>query len=155
REAKRRGLPVTCEVTPHHLTLTDEACLGYDTSTKCAPPLRTQDDVAALCEALADGTIDCVATDHAPHTRREKDVEIDVAAFGMIGLETAVPLILALVAAGKLGIERAIAALTAAPARALGLGGGTGTLAVGAPADLTIIDPERGGVIDRQRGRSK
>ena len=93
REAKRRGLPVTCEVTPHHLTLTDEACAGYDTATKCNPPLRTAADVAALREALADGTIDAIATDHAPHSPVEKDVEFERAAFGMIGLETALPLV--------------------------------------------------------------
>ena len=100
REAKRRGLPVTCEVTPHHLTLTDEACAGYDTATKCNPPLRTAADVAALREALADGTIDAVATDHAPHSPVEKDVEFEQAAFGMIGLETALPLVLELVRDG-------------------------------------------------------
>ena len=93
REAKRRGLPVTCEVTPHHLTLTDEACADYDTAAKCNPPLRTANDVAALREALGDGTIDAIATDHAPHSAVEKDVEFEQAAFGMIGLETAVPLV--------------------------------------------------------------
>src|SRR6478609_3522117 len=102
REAKRRGLPITCEVTPHHLTLTDEACAGYDTSTKCNPPLRAGADVTALREALADGTIDAVATDHAPHSRVEKDVEFEEAAFGMIGLETALPLLLDLVREGTL-----------------------------------------------------
>src|SRR5262249_55280406 len=97
REAKRRGLPVSCEGTPHHLTLTDEACCSYDTSTKCAPPLRTEADRQALVEALADGTIDCIATDHAPHAAQEKQVEFDQAAFGMIGLETALGLGLRLV----------------------------------------------------------
>jgi dihydroorotase len=155
RDAKRRGLPVTAEVTPHHLTLTDEACLSYDTSTKCAPPLRTQADVDALCAALCDGTIDCIATDHAPHTTLEKDVEFDLAAFGMIGLETAVPLVLRLVGKGALPLGRAIEALTAAPARVLPLGAGIGTLALGAPADLAVIDPARGGVIERERGWSK
>ena len=96
------GCPVTCEVTPHHLTLTDEACAHYDTSTKCNPPLRTTADVDALREALADGTIDAVATDHAPHSPVEKDVEFEQAAFGMIGLETALPLVLELVRAGML-----------------------------------------------------
>src|SRR5262245_53117142 len=94
REAKRRGLPVTCEVTPHHLTIDDESCTSYDTATKCAPPLRSKADIEALREALADGTIDCIATDHAPHSGLEKDVEFDLAAFGMIGLETCVPLVL-------------------------------------------------------------
>ena len=89
REAKRRGLPVTAEVTPHHLTLTDEACAGYDTATRVNPPLRSAADVAAVREALADGTIDAVATDHAPHSPVEKDVEFEQAASGMVGLETA------------------------------------------------------------------
>jgi dihydroorotase len=91
RAAKRRGLPVTCEVTPHHLTLTDAVCCDYDTQRKCAPPLRDRGDVAALNEALADGTIDAVATDHAPHSPVEKELEFDNAAFGMTGLETALP----------------------------------------------------------------
>jgi dihydroorotase len=94
REAKRRGLPVTCEVTPHHLTLTDDACATYDTHTKCNPPLRSAADVAALAEALADGTIDAIATDHAPHSAVEKEVEFEQAAFGVLGLETALPLCL-------------------------------------------------------------
>ncbi|HJZ84698.1 MAG TPA: dihydroorotase [Polyangia bacterium] len=155
RDAKRRGLPVTCEVTPHHLTLTDLACLSYDTATKCAPPLRTQADVDALRAALADGTIDCIATDHAPHTSLEKDLEFDLAAFGMIGLETALPLTLRLVAEKALPLERAIEALTSAPARALALGPGVGALEPGGPADVTVIDPDRRVVIDRARGRSK
>jgi dihydroorotase len=155
REAKRRGLPVTCEVTPHHLVLSDEACLGYDTSTKCAPPLRAGSDLDALREGLADGTIDCIATDHAPHSTLEKDVEFDLAAFGMIGLETALPLVLKLVREGMFPLMRAIEALTSAPARAFGLGGGVGTLAVGSPADIVVIDPERAFAIDRARGLSK
>ncbi|MEK6606791.1 MAG: dihydroorotase [Myxococcota bacterium] len=141
REAKRRGLPVTCEVTPHHLTLTDEACLGYDTLTKCNPPLREAADVEALREALADGTIDAVATDHAPHTPVEKDLEFDHAASGIVGFETALPLVLALVASSRLTLAQAIERLTAGPARVLGLPGGT--LAAGAPADVTIVDLER------------
>jgi dihydroorotase len=155
RDAKKRGLPVTCEVTPHHLTLTDEACTSYDTSTKCAPPLRTESDRAALLEGLADGTIDCIATDHAPHTGLEKDLEYDLAAFGMIGLETCVPLIFKLVDSGVVPLLRAVEALTAAPARTLTLGPGVGTLAVGAAADLTVIDPARNQVVDRHKGRSK
>jgi dihydroorotase len=155
RDAKRRGLPVTCEVTPHHLSLTDEACTSYDTATKVAPPLRTEQDRAALIEGLADGTIDCIATDHAPHTGLEKDLEYDLAAFGMIGLETAVPLILKLVDSGKLPLVRAVEALTSAPARALALGPGVGTLSAGAPADVTLLDPARARVIDRGQGRSK
>jgi dihydroorotase len=141
RDAKRRGLPVTCEVTPHHLALTDEACAHYDTRTKVMPPLRTAADQEALLEGLGDGTIDCIATDHAPHSPVEKDVEFECAAPGMLGLETALPIILDFVRMGSLDDKRAIAALTGAPARAFGLSGGG--LAVGAVADLCVIDPER------------
>jgi dihydroorotase len=140
RAAKARGLPVTCEVTPHHLTLTDEACAHYDTSAKCNPPLRTASDIAALQEALADGTIDAVATDHAPHSAVEKEVEFEQAAFGMIGLETAVPLVLELVRGGLLTPAAMVARMSTSPAAAFGLRGGT--LADGAPADITVIDPE-------------
>src|ERR1044071_5945612 len=118
REAKRRGLPVTCEVTPHHLALTDESCAHYDTRTKVMPPLRTAADQEALLEALGDGTIDCIATDHAPHSPVEKDVEFECAAPGMLGLETALPIILDFVRMGTLDDKRAIAALTGGPARA-------------------------------------
>src|SRR3954464_12829105 len=141
RDAKRRGLPVTCEVTPHHLALSDEACAHYDTRTKVMPPLRTAADQEALLEGLSDGTIDCIATDHAPHSPVEKDVEFECAAPGMLGLETALPIILDFVRMGTLDEKRAIAALTGGPARAFGLPGGS--LAVGAIADITVIDPER------------
>jgi dihydroorotase len=141
RDAKRRGLPVTCEVTPHHLALTDEACGHYDTRTKVMPPLRTAADQEALLEALADGTIDAIATDHAPHSPVEKDVEFECAAPGMLGLETALPIILDFVRMGTLDDKRAITALTGGPARAFGLPGGS--LAVGAQADIAVIDPER------------
>src|ERR1044071_7276249 len=124
RDAKRRGLPVTCEVTPHHLALTDEACAHYDTRAKVMPPLRTPADQEALLEGLGDGTIDCIATDHAPHSPVEKDVEFECAAPGMLGLETALPIILDFVRMGSLDERRAIAALTGAPARAFGLSGG-------------------------------
>jgi dihydroorotase len=141
RDAKRRGLPVTCEVTPHHLALTDEACAHYDTRTKVMPPLRTEYDRETLLAALADGTIDAIATDHAPHSPVEKDVEFECAAPGMLGLETALPIVLGFVRAGKLDERRALAALTGGPARAFGLT--CGSLAVGAPADVCVIDPER------------
>ncbi len=153
REAKRRGLPVTCEVTPHHLTLTDEACITYDTSTKCNPPLRSTADVAALREALLDGTIDAIATDHAPHSSIEKLVEFDQAAFGMIGLETALPLVLALVQQGILGLPQAIGFLTCGPARTFGLPGGS--IPEGAPADLTCIDLKQAWTVEPERLRSK
>jgi len=140
REAKRRGLPVTCEVTPHHLTLTDEACAHYDTRAKCNPPLRGGADVEAVREGLRDGTIDAVATDHAPHSTVEKDVEFEQAAFGMIGFETAVPLVLELVRAGLLTPSAFVTRLSTAPAAAFALPGGT--LAEGRPADVTVIDPD-------------
>ena len=153
RDAKRRGLPVTCEVTPHHLALTDEACGHYDTRTKVMPPLRTAADQEALLEGLADGTIDCIATDHAPHSPVEKEVEFECAAPGMLGLETALPILLDFVRRGVLDERRVLAALTAAPARAFGLVGGA--LATGAPADLCVIDPARPVTIDADGLRSK
>jgi dihydroorotase len=153
REAKRRGLPVTCEVTPHHLTLTDEACATYNTHCKCNPPLRTAADVAAVKEALAEGVIDAIATDHAPHSPVEKDVEFENAAFGMLGLETALPLCLALVREGLLTPSGLVERLAPAPARLLGLAGGS--LAPGAPADVTVIDPDVTFTCDPARFRSK
>jgi dihydroorotase len=153
RDAKRRGLPVTCEVTPHHLTLTDAACGCYDTATKVAPPLRSSADVTALKEALADGTIDAIATDHAPHSPVEKDTEFDNASFGMIGLETALPLVLELVRERVLDLGRAIALLTHRPAAVFGLP--AGTLAAGGPADLAVLDLDRRWTVDRGKMRSK
>jgi dihydroorotase len=141
REAKRRGLRVTAEVTPHHLALTDEDVLQsrYDTSFKMNPPLRSRADVAAVREGLADGTIDAIATDHAPHSAVEKDVEFDVAANGIVGLETAFAVCMGLVREKVLTERRAVEALTAAPARAFGLSGGS--LAPGIPADIAVLDP--------------
>ncbi|HVY36711.1 MAG TPA: dihydroorotase [Polyangia bacterium] len=152
-EAKKRGLPVSCEVTPHHLTLTDEACAHYDTNAKCNPPLRGAADVEALRAALADGTIDAVATDHAPHSPVEKEVEFEQAAFGMIGLETAVPLVLELVRAGQMSASAFVTRLSAAPAALFGLPGGT--LADGAPADVTVIDPELAWTVEPAQLRSR
>ncbi len=139
REAKSRGLPVTCEVTPHHLVLTDEACATYDTSTKMYPPLRTHADVKALAQGLADGTVDAIATDHAPHSPNAKQLEFDCAAFGVIGLETALPIALSLVAEGVLPLARAIERLTWGPAHAFKLH--AGTMPEGAVADVVVIDP--------------
>jgi dihydroorotase len=153
RDAKRRGLPVTCEVTPHHLTLTDEACAHYDTSAKCNPPLRTGADVDALRAALSDGTIDAVATDHAPHSPVEKEVEFEQAAFGMIGLETAVALVLELVRAGTLTPAKLATRMSSGPAAVFGLPGGS--LAEGAPADVTVIDPEASWTCDPAGLRSR
>jgi dihydroorotase len=140
REAKARGLPVTAEVTPHHLTLTEAAVGDYDADRKMNPPLRTPADVQALRSALADGTIDVIATDHAPHTRSDKQVEFDRAANGVVGLETALSVGLSLVSQGALKLPRLIEALTSGPAGVFGLPGGT--LAIGAPADFTLVDPK-------------
>jgi dihydroorotase len=153
RDAKKRGLPVTCEVTPHHLMLTDEACLGYDTSTKVNPPLREKSDIDALREALRDGIIDAIATDHAPHSGLEKDVEFDCAAFGMIGFETALGVVLRLVHEGSLKLEEAIRRLTDGPARCFHLPGGR--LTEGGPADVTLIDLDRAWTVDPTKMRSK
>jgi dihydroorotase len=152
RQAKKSGLPVTCEVTPHHLTLTDVACCGYDTSTKVNPPLRSQADVEALKAALADGTIDCIATDHAPHAAQEKELEFDHAAFGMIGLETAWPLMLRLVDEKLLTLPELVRRLVAG-AKVFGLPGGT--LAKGAPADVAVLDTDSVYRYDAAKGRSK
>lgn len=154
REAKARGVRVTAEVTPHHFTLTDEAVTGYDTSTKVNPPLRTAADVAAVKEGLADGTIDVIATDHAPHTAEEKDVEYDLAPFGLVGLETAVGLVWTeLVATGFLTPLQALTKMTLNPAKALGIA--RGTLEIGSDADITIIDPELAGAVDPDLFESK
>jgi dihydroorotase len=153
REAKRRGLPVTCEVTPHHLMLTDEACAGYDSSTRVNPPLRSDRDVAAVREALADGTIDAVATDHAPHSPVEKDVEFELAAPGVIGLETALALCLELVHENVITEMALLSRMSTAPARILGLAGGT--LAPHSVADVTVVDPHATWICDPGRFRSR
>ncbi len=142
RAAKRRGVAVTCEVTPHHLALTDEACRAYDPSRhKMNPPLREAADVAALRAALADGTIDAIASDHAPHAREEKEREWALAPDGVIGIETTLPVVLtSLVEPGAISLARALALLTIGPARALGLD--AGTLEPGAPADVAVLDVE-------------
>lgn len=153
RAAKDRSLPVTCEVTPHHLVLTDEACAHYDTATKMYPPLRTHADLDALKRGLADGTIDAIATDHAPHSPNQKNLEFDCAAFGIVGLETALPIALGLVKEGVITLPRAIELLTSGPARTLKLPGGT--IPEGAPADLVLVDPEREWVVDAQSLQTK
>ena len=140
RSGKERGIRVTCEVTPHHFTLTDEQ-LSYDTNFKMNPPLRESADRDAMLEGLVDGTIDAIATDHAPHHADDKTVEFDKAPFGIIGLETAVPLVLdRLMHRGLVPIRRIVELLSANPARILGLAGGS--LAAGAPADITILAPD-------------
>ena len=153
RDAKARGIAVTAEATPHHLVFTDEAVIGYRTECKVNPPLRSQQDVNALRAALADGTIDCVATDHAPHSPLEKDCEFQEAATGMIGLETCLALLLGLVRSGALPLARVVDALTAAPARVLGLE--KPSLAEGARADLVVVAPERRWTVTAEKLRSK
>ncbi len=154
REAKARGVKVTAEVTPHHLLLTDEAARSYDPNVKMAPPLRTKRDVEALVEALADGTIDCVATDHAPHALSEKEDEFALAANGVVGLETAVPLLLdRLVRPGVIDLATLVTRLSAGPARLLNLPGGT--LAPGANADITVLDLEQPWTVSPARFRSR
>jgi dihydroorotase len=166
RQAKAEGVRVTTEVTPHHLALTHERVmyrpgldtLAYDANAKMYPPLRRSEDVAACIEGLRDGTIDAVATDHAPHAIQEKLCEFDDAAFGVTMLETAFGLAITPVLAGTLTLERLIEALTIGPVRALGLGRyapGIGTLSVGAPADLAILDPQREWLVDPQTFASK
>ena len=141
REAKAAGVRVTAEVTPHHLLLTDEEIRGYDTNKKMAPPLRSARDREALRAGLADGTLDCIATDHAPHAHYEKDVEFTAAPFGVVGLETALAVGLELVREDLLAPLALIDRMSTRPARAFGMSGGT--LEPGAPADLVLIDPER------------
>jgi dihydroorotase len=154
RDAKARGVPVTGEVTPHHLLLTDETLRAWDSNAKMAPPLRSKRDVEACREALADGTLDAIATDHAPHALTDKEVELDHAANGIVGLETAVALCLThLVREGVLDLPTVIARLTVGPARVLGLPGGS--LAAGAPGDVTVLDLAREHVIEPARFRSK
>ncbi len=153
RRARERGVSVTAEVTPHHLTLTDEECRGYDTSTKVAPPLRSAEDVAACRAGLADGTLDAVATDHAPHALHEKDQEFTQAPPGMIGFETAAAVVLELVREGELTPLELVRRLATNPARILRRPGGT--LTVGEPADVVVLDPERRWTYDPAKGWSK
>jgi dihydroorotase len=166
RLAKQRGVPITAEVTPHHLTLSHEAvafgtsgpeavsALRYDTNAKVNPPLRTQDDVAACIEGVGDGTIDAIATDHAPHAAYEKAVEFDAAPFGMSGLETAFGLCMTLVHKSALDLPTLIERLTAGPVRALGLDRqvrGIGSIVEGGPADLAVLDPDANWTVDPRR----
>ena len=154
RCAKRQGLGVTCEVTPHHLALTDAAVVGFDTNTKMSPPLRSEEDRAALIEAARDGTIDAIATDHAPHHSDEKMFEYDRAPFGVVGLETALGVALTVLHhSGAVPLTRIVEMLTIGPALAFSLPGGT--LAEGSPADITVFDPEREWTVEAQRFKSK
>ncbi len=142
RSAKQEGLPVTCEVSPHHLLLTYDACASGDPNTKMNPPLRSEYDRKALVEALADGTVDAVATDHAPHAKDEKAKGFEDAPFGVIGLETAFAALLSFVHDGTITDTRAVELMTSGPARLLGLQGRLGTLSEEAPVHLTLVDPK-------------
>jgi dihydroorotase len=155
REAKSRGVRVTCETAPHYFTLTDDAVRGYDTNAKMNPPLREADDVAAIKEGLKDGTIDCIATDHAPHHLDEKDVEFDVAMNGIIGLETSLPLSLKLVENGVLTLNQLIEKMSCKPSNILDLK--RGTLKAGSVADITVIDPDAEWSVEKEKlaGKSK
>jgi dihydroorotase len=141
RQAKDRGVPVTAETTPHYFTLTEEAVSDYNTNAKMNPPLRTEKDRQAIRDGLQDGTYDCIATDHAPHSVMEKECEFDQAANGIIGLETSLPLSLNLVREGVIEPLRLIELMSSNPAKILRVQGGT--LAVGSIADVTVIDPEK------------
>jgi dihydroorotase len=157
RQGKGRGVRVTCEVAPHHFTLTDDALaepIPFDTNTKMNPPLREARDRDAMLAGIADGSVDVIATDHAPHHYDEKNVEYDRAPFGIVGLETAVPLAMdRLVHAGVIRLSRLVELMSLNPARVLGVPGGT--LSAGAPADITILAPDLSVTIDRARLRSR
>ncbi|HKE11881.1 MAG TPA: dihydroorotase [Myxococcota bacterium] len=153
RRAREQGIHVTSEVTPHHLTLTDEAALGYDTNAKVAPPLRSAADVQACRRGLVEGVIDAIATDHAPHAVHEKDVEFTAAPPGLIGLETAFAVALDLVRSGELQPLELMRRMSTNPARILRRPGGS--LGVGAPGDLVVLDPQREWLYDPAKGFSK
>ena len=166
RRAKEKGIAVTAEVTPHHLTLTEERVIGsqleknnqlaYDTNAKVNPPLRTREDIAALIKGLKDGTIDAIATDHAPHTLVDKMCEFELAAFGISGLETALACLMGLVHIGQLDLETLISKLTFEPARIICTRyGELGTLKLGCRADVTIFDPNKEWLVDSRDFASK
>ncbi|MFH1679416.1 MAG: dihydroorotase [Candidatus Eisenbacteria bacterium] len=153
RRAKERGLPVTAETAPHYLALTDRCLAGYDTNRKMNPPLRTAEDRDALRAGVAEGVIDAIATDHAPHPAHEKEVEFDAAPFGVVGLETALAVLLTyVVRSGHLSLPRLVESLTSAPAKIIGhdLPG----IVAGAPASLVLFDPEGSWVVDPSRFES-
>ncbi|HAL85702.1 MAG TPA: dihydroorotase, partial [Deferribacteraceae bacterium] len=154
RWGKAKGIKVTCEVTPHHFTLTEKELLGYDTNCKMNPPLRTADDVQAMKEGLKDGTIDCIATDHAPHARDEKFQEFDLAPFGITGLQTMVPLTLNLVREGVINENDFARLCSYAPAQLLRQKG-RGVIEEGAMADIAVIDPDKEYVFDAKLNKSK
>ena len=153
RQAKKRGVAVTCEAAPHHFTLTDEAVRGYNTNAKMNPPLRSPEDREAVRQGIADGTVDAIATDHAPHHIDEKNVEFAIAMNGIVGLETALPLTLKLVEEGLIDLPKAVALLTSGPADVLGLP--VGQLQEGGDADVTVIDPDLEWTVEAQKLVSK
>jgi dihydroorotase len=153
REAKARGVKVTCETAPHYFTLTDDAVRGYNTNAKMNPPLREAEDVTAIKEGLKDGTIDCIATDHAPHHVDEKDLEFNAAMNGIVGLETSLPLGLRLVEEGVLSLAELVTRMALNPARILGIE--RGTLQPGAVADITVVDPQREWTVAAEKLASK
>jgi len=153
RDGKARGVRVSCEVTPHHLTLTDDRLAGYDTNYKMNPPLREAADLDTLLDGVRDGTIDCIATDHAPHHYDEKHAEFDRAPFGVIGLETAVSVCLdRLVHPGHVTLVRLVELMSTNPASILSVPGGT--LGVGVPADITVLAPELAVTVDSSAFKS-
>jgi dihydroorotase len=153
RHAKEKGIPVTAEVTPHHLALTEESVSGYNTNAKVNPPLRTKRDVQALIQGLKENVVDIIATDHAPHTEADKRHEFALTPFGISGLETALGSLMGLVHDGKLSLTTLISKLTYEPGKIIG--NNLGTLAIGAPADVTIFDPNMDWVVDTQAFASK
>jgi len=161
RHAKEEGISVTAEVTPHHLTLTEERIMGkasnepFDTNAKVNPPLRTEEDVQALIEGLKGGVIDAVATDHAPHTLADKNCGLELAAFGISGFETAFGCLMSLVHEGKIDLTMLLSKLTCEPAKVIGRNGELGTLKAGAPANVTILDPDREWIVDSRNFASK
>ena len=156
RWAKSRGIHVTAEVTPHHLLLTDEYAASFDAVFKVNPPLRTEDDVRALREGVADGTIDIIATDHAPHPIEDKECEWSAAAFGMIGLETALGIVVkTLIEPGLLSWQRLADVMSITPAKIAGYSSHVEGIAVGAPANLTLVSTTKTNSVDRNRQASK
>ena len=153
RQAKAKGLAVTCEVAPHHFTLTHDACRGYDTNAKMSPPLRTESDLDMIKEGMRDGTIDIIATDHAPHDRVDKQVEFSKACFGIVGLETALPLTLKMVNENIISLEKAIDMLTFQPNQLFKLD--KGTLGIGKAADITLFDEKMEYTINPSQFKSR
>jgi len=161
RRAKEEGVSVTAEVTPHHLTLTEERIMGespnepFDTNAKVNPPLRTKEDVQALIEGLKDGVIDAIATDHAPHTLADKNCRLELAAFGISGFETAFGCLMGLVHQGEISLTQLFSKLTCEPAKVIGRNDELGTLKAGAPANITILDPDREWIVNSRNFASK